>query len=267
MPIEVSCRSCAGRFRVPDNAAGKKIRCPKCKELIAVPSADPAILAGLTEKTVSFSSETTASAPAKKGAAEAWYLKTEEEETFGPVPRSELDAWYAEGRISPECQLLREGSEQWHWAGEIYPELDQPSADDTAANEATDQEHGKNEGSGASQATEDALSLNLRVANSSRSGDAQIKTALQPKRQTAKLKAPQPAESPADEEVSDRQKTTAALLALFLGSLGMHRIYLGYTLIGVVQLLLCGGLGIWQLIDLILILRGSLPDVHGRPLS
>jgi hypothetical protein len=42
MPIEVSCASCSGQFRLPDSAAGKKIRCPKCRATIEVPAAEPA---------------------------------------------------------------------------------------------------------------------------------------------------------------------------------------------------------------------------------
>jgi len=53
--------------------------------------------------------------------------------------------------------------------------------------------------------------------------------------------------------------TTALLLCIFLGFLGAHRFYMGYTLIGVIQLLTLGGLGIWSLIDLIRIITGSLP--------
>lgn len=39
MPIPLSCSECAASLRVPDNLAGKRIRCPKCHELLDVPAA------------------------------------------------------------------------------------------------------------------------------------------------------------------------------------------------------------------------------------
>ena len=60
-----------------------------------------------------------------------------------------------------------------------------------------------------------------------------------------------------------KSQTTAILLALFLGGLGIHRFYLGYTWQGVVQLLTLGGLGIWSLIDLVRIITGSLQPKDG----
>jgi TM2 domain-containing membrane protein YozV len=53
-------------------------------------------------------------------------------------------------------------------------------------------------------------------------------------------------------------KTKATLYCLFLGFLGIHRFYLGYTLIGIIQFLTGGGLMIWVLIDLIRLITGSL---------
>jgi predicted Zn finger-like uncharacterized protein len=37
MPISVTCRGCEKRYRVQDDLAGRKIRCPKCREVIVVP--------------------------------------------------------------------------------------------------------------------------------------------------------------------------------------------------------------------------------------
>ena len=55
----------------------------------------------------------------------------------------------------------------------------------------------------------------------------------------------------------------ALLLVLFVGGLGIHRFYLGYTWQGIVQLLTLGGCGIWSLIDLIRIITGSLQPKDG----
>ena len=64
-----------------------------------------------------------------------------------------------------------------------------------------------------------------------------------------------------------KSKLTAILLSLFLGSLGIHRFYLGYTLIGVIQLLTFGGVLIWAFVDLIRLITGSLKDSEGNDLA
>ncbi|MBL7830032.1 MAG: TM2 domain-containing protein [Saprospiraceae bacterium] len=60
-----------------------------------------------------------------------------------------------------------------------------------------------------------------------------------------------------------KSQLIALLLAFFLGGLGIHRFYLGYTWQGVVQLLTLGGCGIWALIDLIRIITGDLKPKGG----
>jgi hypothetical protein len=65
-------------------------------------------------------------------------------------------------------------------------------------------------------------------------------------------------------EGGGKSQLVALLLALFVGVLGIHRFYLGYTGIGIVQLLTFGGLGIWALIDLILIITGDLKPKTGN---
>lgn len=55
-----------------------------------------------------------------------------------------------------------------------------------------------------------------------------------------------------------KSQVVALILCFFLGCLGIHRFYLGYTWQGVVQLLTLGGCGIWALIDFIRIITGDL---------
>lgn len=64
-----------------------------------------------------------------------------------------------------------------------------------------------------------------------------------------------------------KSKTTAIILSVLLGSLGVDRFYLGYTGLGVLKLLTCGGFGIWYLIDLIKICTGSLKAADGSELQ
>ena len=64
-----------------------------------------------------------------------------------------------------------------------------------------------------------------------------------------------------------KSNLTAILLCLFLGSLGIHRFYLGYTLIGVIQLLTFGGFLIWAILDLIRLFIDSLKNSEGNNLT
>lgn len=59
----------------------------------------------------------------------------------------------------------------------------------------------------------------------------------------------------------------ALVLCIFLGGLGVHRFYVGKVGTGILMILTFGGLGIWVLIDLILILVGSFRDKQGQALA
>lgn len=64
---------------------------------------------------------------------------------------------------------------------------------------------------------------------------------------------------------SDKSKVIAGILQITLGGFGVGRFYLGDVGIGLAQLFTCGGLGVWSLIDGILLLTGNdHTDEHGR---
>ncbi|WP_406503590.1 TM2 domain-containing protein [Streptomyces sp. NBC_00212] len=64
---------------------------------------------------------------------------------------------------------------------------------------------------------------------------------------------------------SDKSKIIAGVLQLTLGSLGIGRFYVGSVGVGIAQLLTCGGLGVWALIDGIMYLVGDdRTDDRGR---
>ena len=62
-----------------------------------------------------------------------------------------------------------------------------------------------------------------------------------------------------------KSKQTALFLSTFTGGLGVDRFYLGYTTLGVVKLLTVGGLGVWTIIDLIMICTDQLLPADGSP--
>ena len=60
-----------------------------------------------------------------------------------------------------------------------------------------------------------------------------------------------------------KNKTTALILSILVGGLGVDRFYLGYTGLGVLKLLTAGCFGILYIIDIIRIATGSLGPADG----
>jgi hypothetical protein len=77
--------------------------------------------------------------------------------------------------------------------------------------------------------------------------------------------APAPSEPQADP--GRRSFLLTWLFALFLGVLGVDRFYLGKVGTGILKLITFGGLGIWVLVDLVIVLTGAARDKQGRPLE
>jgi TM2 domain-containing membrane protein YozV len=111
---------------------------------------------------------------------------------------------------------------------------------------------------------------------------AEAAAAAPPAQQTIINMAPTPQAAPAAPAaagISPKSKTAAALLAFFLGQLGIHRFYAGKVGTGIVMLLLTiigyatiafvvgffvlAAVGIWILVDFIMILMGKFKDKNG----
>ncbi len=62
---------------------------------------------------------------------------------------------------------------------------------------------------------------------------------------------------------SEKGFVPTLLLCLLFGAFGAHRFYTGKIGTAIVMLLTLGGLGIWSLIDLIIIATGGFKDKEG----
>ena len=67
--------------------------------------------------------------------------------------------------------------------------------------------------------------------------------------------------------MSDKRILPAFLLCFFFGVFGFHRFYVGKIGTGILQLVTFGGLGIWALIDFIMIIIGAFTDKEGNKIT
>lgn len=66
---------------------------------------------------------------------------------------------------------------------------------------------------------------------------------------------------------SSRSAIVTLLLCIFLGSLGIHRFYVGKVGTGILMLLTAGGFGIWVIVDIVLIASEQFKDKEGNTLE
>ena len=233
--MELTCTGCHNRLRVGDDAIGKRVRCPQCNEIQYIPVEHrPPQPAGGPISSL-------AGATRMGGAVvETWRMKDVRGNEYGPVPRSELDQWVAEGRVTATCEVMSSASGRWIWASDVYPVLRQGTPSETYAPTSYPT-------NGRSATTYPATTY-----PASRYPTAYPSNGYGPNRVPGQ---------------SDKSKVVAGLLGLFLGPLGVHRFYLGYPLIGFLMLITLGVCGVWSFIDSLLILLGTVPDGDGRPLA
>lgn len=119
MAIVFCCQHCNHRLRVPEDVAGKRIKCPQCQQVLRIPEASQPPPADQPEPQPG-----EASTPDPRQEDELVQLKTPDGNIYGPVSRDELDQWFQEGRITELCELLDQEGNHWRWANEVYPSLD-----------------------------------------------------------------------------------------------------------------------------------------------
>ena len=211
MPIDVNCPQCQKKLRVPDTQAGKKVRCPNCQGVFQIPGGS-----------------------AEAAAGEPWHVKLPDGQQYGPISKSELDTWVAEGRLDAECQLLRAGDAQWQWADTVFPALAAGAA--AAASPAQPQ---------------NPFAVDTGGGTHAGGGVASYPSGGQVRR-------------------SDKDQATAYLLSALPAIVyihGLDKFYLGQTGLGIAKLLTFGGCGIWTIIDNVIYGGGAGRDVQGRILN
>ena len=65
-------------------------------------------------------------------------------------------------------------------------------------------------------------------------------------------------------EISPKSRLVCLLLCWFLGVIGIHRFYVNKVGTGILMIVTLGGLGIWVIVDFIMIVCGSFRDKEGR---
>ena len=62
---------------------------------------------------------------------------------------------------------------------------------------------------------------------------------------------------------SEKNYLVTLLLCFFLGSVGIHRFYVGKVGTGILMLFTAGGFGLWTIIDFLVIIFGNFKDKDG----
>jgi len=105
---------------------------------------------------------------------------------------------------------------------------------------------------------------NASVKKQNVSKVAQVKAAIKLNKEIKKLtKQAEKNNTVGTAAAEGKSQVIALVLVVLVGVIGIHRFYLGYTGIGIAQLLTLGGCGIWSLIDLVRIITGDLKPKDG----
>jgi len=182
-----------------------------------------------------------------------YFIIAEDGNRYGPADIDTLVQWAHEGRVVESTVLIERGTERQITAGSIT---------------AIAAELRRQSGEGTPVGIERDLPSSGEAPTLTQPGtpaSSQIPTA-----QAAPPPIPPVMQYARRPFVSSKSKVVAGLLGIFLGSLGIHRFYLGYTGIGIIQIIVtaatCGWGGLWGFIEGIICLVGGMRDADGLEL-
>ena len=123
--LEIPCGGCGKHLQVSVAHAGKLARCPVCGHITHVPAqaGGQRKLAGDEALAIDPSPSPTPPLPSIHGDTAEWYMKTPEEQVFGPATFQQLERWVKEGRITADCQLCQGAASNWQPADWLFPSL------------------------------------------------------------------------------------------------------------------------------------------------
>ena len=92
----------------------------------------------------------------------------------------------------------------------------------------------------------------------------QISKRIREEKQPEKIQTGSPQLNKETATVSDKKRLLATILCAAFGIFGAHRFYVGKIQSGILQLFTIGGLGIWYVIDFLIVLFGEFTDSEGK---
>ena len=120
MSIIFTCENCQKKLKVPQSASGKRARCNQCGHLNTV----PAVTSAETIPDNTAGNAGPVPQPIGSGTAATYNVKSAVNgAVFGPANSATLQGWLDEGRITPNCQLQKTGTQSWTPASAMFPTL------------------------------------------------------------------------------------------------------------------------------------------------
>jgi len=146
MTFECRCPGCGARFRAPDTAAGRQVKCPQCAVMIQLarqapagptlspppPPVAPKAAVGGPVAQPQPPAATQPIVPPRPAAAgqPGWFVRTANDKQHGPMAKEQLDRLVTQQQVDAFCEVRRADWDQWRLIEEVYPSLAIADAED-----------------------------------------------------------------------------------------------------------------------------------------